>query len=263
MQRAEEAEGTSQAAAAAGTHAPLLRSSSYRQAGKVGKGTSPCRGTREKRETQKRKTSSAPAASPASALKLRPRPSDRLNPKTIDPFSVESRVSSTFAAIILKGIPCRLVHGSVRHKLQWDCHPATLPFDPLLIHLAEGLRETRHPYTFISQEGFKELLSVEGAAQKTLPLLPRLVPVLKGALAHSDDEVFRRGLNALVQLSAVVGFWLNGHLKHLLSSLSKRQMSKKFKEQTTEALQKLEQYGGKESLAIIKAKIPTYSSISS
>ncbi|XP_013931304.1 PREDICTED: PACRG-like protein [Thamnophis sirtalis] len=126
-----------------------------------------------------------------------------------------------------------------------------------------GLKETRHPYTFISQEGFKEMLSVEGAAQKTLPLLPRLVPVLKGALAHSDDDVFRRGLRALVQLSAVVGFWLNGHLKHLLSSLSKRQMSKKFKEQTMEALQKLEQHGGKESLTIIKAKIPTYSSISS
>ncbi|KAK9399262.1 PACRG-like [Crotalus adamanteus] len=249
MQRAEEAEGSREAAAAAGH---------------VGKGTSPGRGMREKRETQKRKTCSAPAASPASALKARPRPSDRLNPKTIDPFNIESRVSSTFAAIYSKGgIPCRLVHGSVRHKLQWDCHPASLQFDPLLINLAEGLKETRHPYTFISQEGFKELLSVEGAAQKTLPLLPRLVPVLKGALAHSDDEVFRRGLSALVQLSAVVGFWLNGHLKHLLSSLSKRQMSKKFKEQTTEALQKLEQYGGKESLTIIKAKIPTYSSISS
>ncbi|KAL7976378.1 hypothetical protein Chor_015442, partial [Crotalus horridus] len=110
-------------------------------------------------------------------------------------FNIESRVSSTFAAIYSKGgIPCR---GKSAFQ---------------------GLKETRHPYTFISQEGFKELLSVEGAAQKTLPLLPRLVPVLKGALAHSDDEVFRRGLRALVQLSAVVGFWLNGHLKHLLSS---------------------------------------------
>uniref|UniRef100_A0A670ZFL7 Parkin coregulated like n=1 Tax=Pseudonaja textilis TaxID=8673 RepID=A0A670ZFL7_PSETE len=126
------------------------------------------RGKREQSESQERKTCSAPSASQTLALKPQPRPSDRLNPKTIDP----------------------------------------------------GLKETRHPYTFISQEGFKELLSAEGAAQKTLPLLPRLVPVLKSALAHSDDEVFRRGLNALVQLSAVVGFWLNGHLKHLLSSVS-------------------------------------------
>uniref|UniRef100_A0A4X2K5V4 Parkin coregulated like n=1 Tax=Vombatus ursinus TaxID=29139 RepID=A0A4X2K5V4_VOMUR len=53
---------------------------------------------------------------------------------------------------------------------------------------------------------------------------------------HSDGEVFGRGLNALVQLSGVVGPSLNDHLKHLLTS---------------------------GSLMIIKAKIPTYCSICS
>uniref|UniRef100_A0A8C0Q617 Parkin coregulated like n=2 Tax=Canis lupus familiaris TaxID=9615 RepID=A0A8C0Q617_CANLF len=51
---------------------------------------------------------------------------------------------------------------------------------------------------------------------------------------HLDDEVFARGLNALVQLSVVVGPSLNDHLKHLLTS---------------------------GSLIIIKSKIPTYCSI--
>uniref|UniRef100_A0A8C6F5R6 Parkin coregulated like n=1 Tax=Monodon monoceros TaxID=40151 RepID=A0A8C6F5R6_MONMO len=51
---------------------------------------------------------------------------------------------------------------------------------------------------------------------------------------HLDDEVFERGLNALVQLSVVVGPSLNDHLKHLLTS---------------------------GSLIIIKSKIPTYCSI--
>uniref|UniRef100_A0A8C6DSG2 Parkin coregulated like n=1 Tax=Moschus moschiferus TaxID=68415 RepID=A0A8C6DSG2_MOSMO len=51
---------------------------------------------------------------------------------------------------------------------------------------------------------------------------------------HVDDEVFERGLNALVQLSVVVGPSLNDHLKHLLTS---------------------------GSLIIIKSKIPTYCSI--
>uniref|UniRef100_A0ABM5GHR6 PACRG-like protein isoform X4 n=1 Tax=Pogona vitticeps TaxID=103695 RepID=A0ABM5GHR6_9SAUR len=201
---------------------------------------------KEKNVTEKQKTSTS--STPDAVVKPQPRPSDRLNPKTIDPFSVQSRSPSAFAAIYSKGgIPCRLVHGSVKHKLHWDCSPETLPFDPLLITLAEGLRETRHPYTFVSKEGFKELLLVEGAAQKVIPLLPRLVPVLKAAL------------------------------------LSKRQMSKKYKEQITEVLQKLELYGGKdgflalqgakmaapmedlrwtESLAIIKSKIPTYCSVS-
>ncbi|XP_025041326.1 PACRG-like protein isoform X1 [Pelodiscus sinensis] len=179
-------------------------------------------------------------------------------------FGDNSRAPSAFSAIYSKGgIPCRLVHGSVKHKLQWECLPETLPFDPLLITLAEGLKETKHPYTFVSKEGFKELLLVEGATEKAIPLLPRLVPVLKTALAHSNGEVFERGLNALVQLSAVVGPALNDQLKHLLTSISKRLMDKKFKEQITVALQKLEQYGGKESVAIIKSKIPTYCSISS
>ncbi|KAF6131926.1 parkin coregulated like [Phyllostomus discolor] len=214
------------------------------------------------RTAVQRSKSSSAASSPESARKAHPRPSDKLNPKTINPFGEQTRAPSAFAAVYSKGgIPCRLVHGSVKHRLQWECPPANLPFDPLLITLAEGLRETKHPYTFVSKEGFRELLLVQDAPEKAVPLLPRLVPVLKAALAHSDDEVFERGVNALVQLSVVVGPSLNGHLKHLLTSLSKRLRDKKFKEPITSALQELEQHGGSECLIIIKAKIPTYCSI--
>ncbi|MGH0153940.1 UNVERIFIED_CONTAM: hypothetical protein FKN15_025827, partial [Acipenser sinensis] len=110
---------------------------------------------------------------------------------------------------------------------------------------ALGLRETKHPYTFVSREGFKELLLVDGAAGKAIPLLAKLVPALKAALVHTDSDVFERGLNGLVQLSAAVGPALNDHLKHLLTSLSKRLMDKKYKDQVMSGLQKLEQYGGK------------------
>ncbi|XP_025777666.1 PACRG-like protein isoform X2 [Puma concolor] len=187
------------------------------------------------RTTVQQGKSSSSTSSPESARKFHPRPSDKLNPKTINPFGEQSRAPSAFAAIYSKGgIPCRLVHGSVKHRLQWECPPENLPFDPLLITLAEGLRETKHPYTFVSKEGFRELLLVQGAPEKAVPLLPRLVPVLKAALVHLDDDVFARGLNALVQLSVVVGPSLNDHLKHLLTS---------------------------GSLIIIKSKIPTYCSI--
>ncbi|XP_059131844.1 PACRG-like protein isoform X1 [Peromyscus eremicus] len=245
------------------------------------------------RMTGQRSKSSSLTSSPEAARRVHPRPSDKLNPKTINPFGGQSRAPSAFAAIYSKGgIPCRLVHGSVKHRLQWECPPEILPFDPLLITLAEGLRETKHPYTFVSKEGFRELLLVQGAPEKAVPLLPRLIPVLKAALVHSDDEVFERGLDALVQLSVVVGPSLNGHLKHLLTSLSKRLMDKKFKEPITSALQKLEQHGGSfksgdlyldtedmqnqpiarpvspflmkyllGSLIVIKSKIPTYCSI--
>ncbi|XP_030305932.1 PACRG-like protein isoform X2 [Calypte anna] len=194
---------------------------------------------------QKSKTSPLPC-SPEPAIKPQPKPSDKLNPKTIDPFGVHSQPSSVFAATYAKGgIPC-----SGQQQM-------------LMKVKVLGLRETKHPYTFVSKEGFKELLMVEGAAEKAVPLLPRLVPVLKAALAHSDEEVFGRGLDALVQLSAVVGPSLNDHLKHLLTNLSRRLTDKKFREKITVALQKLEQYGGKASVAIIKSKIPTYCSSSS
>ncbi|XP_053560075.1 PACRG-like protein isoform X2 [Bombina bombina] len=173
---------------------------------------------------QRSKTTPSPTGSATGASNAgsgtRSRPSDKLNPKTIDPFSESQKAPSAFAAIYSKGgIPCRLVHGSVKHKLQWERPPETIPFDPLLITLAEGLRETKHPYTFVSQEGFKELLLVSGAQEKALPVLPRVATALKGALAHVDGEVFERGMNALVQLSAVVGPSLNIHLKQLLTSL--------------------------------------------
>ncbi|NXC20962.1 PACRL protein, partial [Corythaeola cristata] len=154
-----------------------------------------------KTAVEKSKTPSSLQCSPEPAVKPQPRPSDKLNPKTIDPFGAYSGPPSAFAAIYAKGgIPSLL---SKRVSL-----------------LQQGLRETKHPYTFVSKEGFKDLLMVEGATEKAVPLLPRLVPVLKAALAHSDDEVFGRGLDALVQLSAVVGPSLNDHLKHLLTNVS-------------------------------------------
>ncbi|XP_075400598.1 PACRG-like protein isoform X3 [Tenrec ecaudatus] len=171
----------------------------------------------KRRAVVQRSRSSLPTSSPVSARKVHPRPSDKLNPKTINPFGDQPRAPSAFAAIYSKGgIPCRLVHGSVKHRLQWECPPENLPFDPLLITLAE---------------------------------------------VHSDDEVFGRGLEALMQLSVVVGPSLNDHLRHLLTSLSKRLMDKKFKEPITNALQKLELHGGSGSLIVIKSKIPTYCSI--
>ncbi|RLW09104.1 hypothetical protein DV515_00002900 [Chloebia gouldiae] len=206
------------------------------------------------------KTKSAAQKSKTCSPESQPKPSAKLNPKTIDPFCAYSQPSAFAATYARGGIPCRLVHGSVKHKLQWECPPETVPFD-LLLTLAEGLRETKHPYTFVSKEGFKELLLVEGAAEKAIPLLPRLVPILKAALAHADDEVFGRGLDALVQLSAVVGPSLNDHLKLLLTNLLKRLMDKKYREEVTVALQKLEHCGGKATVAIIKSKIPTYCSI--
>ncbi|XP_067039067.1 PACRG-like protein [Acropora muricata] len=191
----------------------------------------------------------------------RQRPSDVLNPKTIDPFNAKKPKSSFAASYTNGGVPCRLVHGSVKHRLQWSTSPENLPFDPVLVTLAEGLQETKHPYTFVAREGFREMLEVDDATLRTLPLLGKLVVPLRVALASPDSEVFHSSLEAMVQLSAVVGPSLNSHLKALLPQVSKRFMDKTHKERILHALQRLEQNVGKESVPIIKSKIPTYQSV--
>ncbi|KAL5021723.1 hypothetical protein ScPMuIL_000878 [Solemya velum] len=173
-------------------------------------------------------------------------PSDKLNPKTVDPFTNSQKHQSAFAAVYANGgVPCRLIHGSVKHKLAWDIAPDQVPFDPVFVTLAEGLRETVHPYTFVSRVGFKELLETNGAANKVIPLVPKIALSVRAALGHSEASVFEAGLDALLQLSETVGPALNPHLKTVLVPISKRMMDKRYKEKVTEALHSLEQNGGK------------------
>jgi len=151
------------------------------------------------------------------------RPSAKLCPKTIDPFAtVNSTNASPFLnAFSLGRIPCRLVHGSVRNRLAWSTSIDELNYDPVLVLLAEGLRETAHPLPFISRQGFTELLSNINARPKVVPLLPQLVNPIKTALSSNNDEVFDGALNALTQLSAVVGGELDKYLKSFLSIVRK------------------------------------------
>ena len=154
------------------------------------------------------------------------RPSAKLCPKTIDPFSnANSKSNSPFLNAFTSGrIPCRLVHGSVRNRLAWSTSIDDLDYDPVLLLLAEGLRETAHPLPFISRQGFTELMSNINARPKVLPLLPKLINPIKLALCSDDDEVFEGALNALIQLSTVVGNELDKYLKSFLSVVSMNEL---------------------------------------
>lgn len=150
------------------------------------------------------------------------RPSAKLCPKTIDPFSTANANSnSPFLRAFTSGrIPCRLVHGSVRNRLAWNTSIDDLDYNPVLVLLAEGLRETAHPLPFISRQGFAELLGNVNARPKVVPLVSQLINPIKLALSSSDDDVFEGALNALTQLSTVVGSELDKHLKTYLSIVS-------------------------------------------
>jgi hypothetical protein len=154
------------------------------------------------------------------------RPSAKLCPKTIDPFSTSNSTSnSPFLNAFISGrIPCRLVHGSVRNRLAWNTSIDDLNYDPVLVLLAEGLRETAHPLAFISRQGFTELMSNINARPKVIPLLPKIINPIKLALSSNDDQVFEAALNALTQLSTVVKSELDKYLKTYLSIVSIRKI---------------------------------------
>ena len=53
-------------------------------------------------------------------------------------------------------------------------------------YLFQGLRETKHPYMFVAREGFREMLEVDDAASRTLPILSKLIVPLRAALVRYD-----------------------------------------------------------------------------
>ena len=75
--------------------------------------------------------------------------SHALNPKTIPgvgKIKHDTVFSQTYAS---GGIPCRLLHGSVKHKVEWSMDPNDADLDRLLPVFFDGLRETAFPYFLI------------------------------------------------------------------------------------------------------------------
>ena len=80
--------------------------------------------------------------------------------------------------------------------------------------LLQGLRETVHPYAFVANEGFIQLLTVEDAESKTLPVLQKLITPFKMALASIGSSQLTR--IHMEQLSSLANI-LIGHRMFLVS----------------------------------------------
>merc|ERR1712196_126379 len=143
-------------------------------------------------------------------------------------------LKSNFSRAYNRGeVPCRINHGGVNHHIQWEEDPNDMSYDPLL----------------------------EGAAEKTVPLVNQLVPHLRNALRSKDDDVFVAALAATCQLSNVVGEYLDPAVDSLLIQIGKHVQSREHGPLVTETLQTLEANGGPKTLVKIKKKVPTYCSI--
>lgn len=178
--------------------------------------------------------------------------------KAADPFALKSKHKTNFGSIYQSGgLPCR-VNSSQRIFLQWDVPPVRLDYNPLIIVCAEGLLETEHPFVFVAPTAFVQLCEADDATEKIVPLIGKIVPHIRAALAASSEKTFDAILQSLMALAAVCGPYLTEHLGSVLAPLNKKIFEKGFAEKITNALQTIEGHCGPESGRVIKAKIPTY-----
>ncbi len=61
--------------------------------------------------------------------------------------------------------------------------------------------ETDHPYSFVANRALHELLQAQGAAEKTVPIVGKLIMPLRSTFMSADNEIWMRGLEALKALS--------------------------------------------------------------
>ncbi|GBG30543.1 PACRG-like protein [Hondaea fermentalgiana] len=176
-----------------------------------------------------------------------------------DPFA-KAASSSNFSFVYSQGgIPCRINHGGVYCRLQWDEDPAVLDYDPLLVTISEGLRETKHPYVFVAQAAFKEMLEAPGAAAKATPLVAQIVRNLRACMLSKAEGPFGAALAAIRQLSDCVKDALTPHMGALLIQINKKSFERKYKDAIFDTLVALDANGGPAAAKLIKAKVPCFS----
>lgn len=125
----------------------------------------------------------------------------------------------------------------------------------------EGFLEVEHPFVFLARAMFRDLMKLDDASEKVLPLLPQIIPPLRTALMSKDDDIFVMALDATRILSDAVEAEMNVYLPKLTQQIHRRLLTKQLRGPVEETLATLERNGGREALTIIRSKIPTYTSI--
>jgi hypothetical protein len=138
-------------------------------------------------------------------------------------------------------------------------------YDPLLSTCFEGITETEHPYVFLSRAAVTELLAADGAADKVLPMLPKLITPIRAALMQNKKDlgIVEFCLTTLITLSEITGPHMNTYLRNLVPQIHKISFTKQagIDQLVTSTFQTFEQNGGKAALNEIKRRVPTYTTI--
>jgi hypothetical protein len=134
----------------------------------------------------------------------------------------------------------------------------------LLVTFFEGLKETRHPFVFVVEQGLWELLEAPGSGNKIRPLLPAIAPPLRAALGSKAPGPYKLALGLIKKLAQLLGPALVPFLGLLLPPVAHHVLSSdiQVRELSYEALSECELNCGPLALKVIRSRVPTYSSVS-
>jgi len=185
--------------------------------------------------------------------------------KCVNPFgrpNARHGISKFAAAYDRRQIPFRIRHsGSGKNSLQWDVNPEDMAtYDPLLVYVADGLCESRHPFMFLARTAFQQMLEVKSGPEKATACLQGVVEALRRGLMVKDEDVTMAVLRAVQQLSAAVREQLTPYYKFLVTQVNKRGLNKKIVYIVDTTLQTLERNGGPHAFKQIRSKLPAYQS---
>lgn len=173
--------------------------------------------------------------------------------------------------------PLVLTHTARGCKLSWKVPVESLDYNYYLPLLFDGLRETQHPYVFLSVSGIEDLLA-KGGSKKILPVVPQLIIPIKAALNTRNVPIMCRtfkSLQLLVKSGEYIGQALVPYYRQLLPifNLFKHKnlntgdgidYHQRFHENIGDLIQEtleiLEKRGGPDAFINIKYMIPTYES---
>lgn len=82
--------------------------------------------------------------------------------------------------------------------------------------------ETEHPYNFASRECIRQMLLTDDSYDKVIPLIPKLIPLLRQALTINDNDAFIDSLEITIILSDLVKDILNSYLHLILQPINKK-----------------------------------------
>ena len=148
-------------------------------------------------------------------------------------------------------------NGSVP-KCVFKATAADVPLDHVLPLCFAGLVEQCHPLALLARRGTVMLLEEHPrGAEEVPPLLPRLVPLLRAALADKERDVVNAAMDVVAPLAAVAGPSLGPFLDRLLPPLARKAAGGPLARKALDALRAVED-AVPDSAAKIKAKVPAY-----